>query len=335
MPEIERIIFDENRFDQKVLISNEDTIFRFHNDSNGVVKKEQLFKKIETLKNKEFVKVLSIGWSSSLENLEILPFFPNTVGLSLYGKNLKNLKGIENSKINNISILTDSNNGRTLDGLEKICLTNLEIRIVCKNDLEILKNCESLKVLRIEGSFDIDFQIFSGLKYLEDIILINRKIEEIKNLNCLKSIKEFDVSYCTKLKLFGNNNNAISNLHVQACNKLNLNSLCQFNNLQFLTLISLSNISDFNFITNLEKLRNISITASKLAKTNIDAIKNSNTLLEVFMNSKNKIIEEIGTFNKKILISNGDICFYKGEMIKFEEYQKHSEQIYKNIIGSS
>lgn len=319
--EFNHVYIDESKPDVEINLSLENTIVTFHNDDENEVNKEELFSIINNIPNKENVQVISIESSSSLENLKIASFFSNIKRLVLWGANLKNLSGIEDLKrLEEISIESKSNKKRKLDGIEHLGLSDLSVVVTNKKDLEIISKCDSLRFLKLEGAFDIDFRDFLQLSLLERMVLVNRRIEGISNLNCMKNLKKLEIAYCSKLTRFEENNENLEVLWVEACNRLNLNSITQLKNLTLLILMTQKNISDLNFVMNLHKLKDLIITATNLSSTNLGAIKASKSLEEVWLSANNKIIENIGKSNRNLLISNGDIHLKNGIEISFEEY---------------
>lgn len=316
---------DESNYNGNIEITPNIKIVSFNNFDYKEVFKEKLFAVVESLENRQNIEVLSIEWSSSLDDLEIVKYFPNIKRLILSGKNLKNISGIEALKnLSELLIETEKNNRRKIHGIEKLGLSSLSVDYALQSDLEIISKCTSLKFLRINGSVDIDFSFFSHLSLLEEISLVNRRIEEISNLNCMKNLRTLDIAYCSNLTRFGENNENIEVLWLQSCNRLNLDSITQLKNLSLLRMMSQKNISDLDFVSKLHKLKNLSITATNLNSTNLEALKNSKYLKDVWLSANDKIIEDIAKSNRNLLISNGDINFKNRKQISDDEYQRLS-----------
>jgi hypothetical protein len=285
--------------------------------------KNKLFKLLESLENRQNIEVLNIEWSSSLEDLEIVKYFPNVKRLILSGKNLKNTSGIEAlQNLNELLIETERNKRRKIYGIEKLGFSSLSVEYALQSDLEIISKCTSLKFLHLQGAIDIDFRVFSHLILLEEISLVNGRIVEISNLNCMKNLKTLDIAYCSKLTRFAGNNDNLEVLWVQSCNRLNLDSVTELNNLTLLRIMSQKNISDLDFVSNLHKLKTLSITATNLNSTNLEALKSTKSLKKVWLSANDKVIEHIGKSNRNLLISSGDINFKNGKQISDDEYQR-------------
>jgi hypothetical protein len=198
----------------------------------------------------------------------------------------------------------------------------LSIVVTGQSDLEIISKCTSLKFLRINGSVDIDFSFFSHLSLLEEMSLVNRRIEEISNLNFMKNLRTLDIAYCSKLTRFGENNENLEVLWLQSCNRLNFDSITQLKNLTRLVMMSQKNISDLDFVMNMHKLKDMSISGTNLNSTSLEALKTSKYLKDVWLSANDKVIEDIAKSNRNLLISNGDIKFNNGKQISDDEYQR-------------
>jgi hypothetical protein len=321
--ETNRIVIDESNYNVNIEITPNIKIVRFNNKDYKEVFKDKLFKLLESLENRQNIEVLNIEWSSSLDDLEIAKYFPTVKRLILSGKNLKNISGIEAlQNLNELLIETEKNNRRKIHGIEKLGLSSLSVDYVLQSDLEIISKCTSIKFLHLQGSFDIDFKVFSQLSLLEEMSLVNRRIEEISNINCMKNLRTLDIAYCSNLTRFGENNENIEVLWLQSCNRLNLDSITQLKNLTRLVMMSQKNISDLDFLMNMHKLKNMSISGTNLNSTNLEALKSTNSLKYVWLSVNDKIIEDIAKSNRNLLISNGDINFKNGKQISDDEYQR-------------
>jgi hypothetical protein len=321
--ERKEISIDESNYNGNIEITPNIKIFSFNNDEYQEVCKDKLLKLLESLENRQNIEVLVIDWTSSLDDLEIVKYFPNIKRLILSGKNLKKISGIEALKnLSELLIETEKNNRRKIHGIEKLGLSSLSVDYALQSDLEIISKCTSIKFLHLEGSFDIDFRAFSQLSLLEKMSFVNRRIEEISNLNCMKNLRTLDIAYCSNLTRFGGNNENLEVLWLQSCNRLNLDSITQLKNLSLLRMMSQKNISDLDFLSNLHKLKKLRITSANLNSTNLEALKTSKYLEDVWLSVNDNIIEDIGKSNSNLLISNGDINFNNGKQISDDEYQR-------------
>jgi len=319
------IVIDESNYNVNIEITPNIKIVWFNNDDYKEVCKEKLFPLLESLENRQNIEVIDVKWTSSFEDLKVITYFPNLKKLIVRGKKLKKFSGIENLiGLKELSIRTEGSKKRKINGIENLGISSLSIEAAGQSDLEIISKCTSLKYLRINGSIDIDFSFFSQLSLLEKMSLVNRRIEEISNLNCIKNLRTLDIAYCSKLTRFVENNENLEVLWIQSCNRLNFDSITQLKNLTRLVMMSQKNISDLDFVMNMHKLKNMSISGTNLNSTNLEALKSTKSLKSVWLSANDKIIEDIAKSNRNLLISNGDINFKNEKQISDDEYQRLS-----------
>jgi len=314
------LIINEAKMDFKHNILKDIKYICFENESKINPKTDLLFGKLKSLKFRDKIETLTIEYNSSLEDLNLLEFFPNVEKLLLYGSNIKNLKGIEKAKkIKYIIIETEKNRRRLIDGIENLHLDDLEIRVERREDIEVISNCLSLNRLTLRGSFDFNIQKFSNLK-ISELSFIGGRYLELNNLKILSNLRKIQLGYCSKLEAFGKDNDNIVDLDIESCNKLNFTSIGYLSNLEKISIRSQKKINDLEWIKPLGKLLELEITGTQINNIDFNPIIESKNLNKVWLSVSNKKIKEIGIANKNVKISNGDICISKGANISIHDF---------------
>lgn len=170
-----------------------------------------------------------------------------------------------------------------------------------------------------------EYSQLASLKCLKDVTVCNFPYEDLRifeknSLSRLQILRgkllKFDVSAdlvgvadCSNLSEFSDIR--VRKLEIDACKRLNLDSLENIKNLQQLTLRSQKEIQNFNFLKYLPDLKDLVVTANNLSKTDISKLYETKVPF-IFLGVKDSLIRDIAESNSSIVITNGSLTYNKG-----------------------
>jgi hypothetical protein len=116
---------------------------------------------------------------------------------------------------------------------------------------------------------------------------------------------------CTKLIRF--RRSRIDSLCLEACNRLELDTLGQVRGLTTLELVARRDIPSFDFIGRCPNLKKLVVSANALKQTDMRALHKTRTLQRVFLGMlKERAITDLAMANPHLVVTNGRVCYREG-----------------------
>jgi hypothetical protein len=120
----------------------------------------------------------------------------------------------------------------------------------------------------------------------------------------------------------------MESLMIEACNRLELETLPRVSGLRKLSLIAQRNIPALDWIGRCPSLQSLVITANPLTHADLSALCTSRHLKVAFLGSVSKArILQIAEQNPGLVVTNGDICFHDRRPVDVEEYYAEDERL--------
>ncbi len=114
----------------------------------------------------------------------------------------------------------------------------------------------------------------------------------------------------------------VRSLRVEKCKSLDLESIGALDGLEELIILSAPKLPDLAFLANCPKLKRLDIF-SALRGTNLDELERT-TIERVTIQIAAKQIEEVGTANPELAITNGSTCYIGGKPADhFKDFHGH------------
>ncbi|MDR7000098.1 Ig-like domain-containing protein [Neobacillus niacini] len=208
--------------------------------------------------------------------------------LSLDGKNIKNLEGLQYAvNLQSISLtnnaITDISPLGNLSNLTKLYLAGNQIQ-----DIKPLSNLQNLTDLQLVGNPILDLASLSSLTNLQILNLAAMKITNINSLSSLTNLKQLDISQNSIADVSPLNSLInLNDLNLSYNPLKDVNSISNLTNLERLVLINCG-ITDLSPIASLTKLRDLSIDSNKI--TDISPLGNLTNLVWLYLDN-NQIID--------------------------------------------
>ena len=169
---------------------------------------------------------------------------------------------------------------------------------------EALGLLKKLRSLFIVNYGEPDLGAFKHLK-LDSLRLIRGRFSSVTTTAKLAFFQS-----CSKLHEFSGGR--IEHLLLDGCHNVDLDSLHSVKGLTRLEVLGRKSFPHFKFLTRCKGLRELVVTASPLGKSDLKALEHATSLRRVFLSISDKLVARIGKANKRLLVTNADLTYYKG-----------------------
>lgn len=316
----ERITIVESSFDtdSSYEIGNADSI-TFTNYTGIDYDMTHFILKLSKTDGLESVKHVTIDYYSKLSDCEFVNSFPNLETLFLYGQHITSLDGISSlSKLRMVEYLPKSKR-HDISELSECKVSNLDIENYTNNDLEVIRNTDSIRELTLRKGVET-----SDIKFCnpncQSISFVNSKS---KTLNFSgTSIEDAWFCDCRKLEAIEGQNSMANNLVFEACKQFDYKSLRTFRNLKSVRVVSSSSPIDllaFKGIYSLERLTIASAKVSAFDEFCEEYDNNSLRELCIFRLSDEEL-KKISCKLPDCIVTNVTLTYKNGKIVQSERY---------------
>lgn len=311
------ILILDDAADQAVIPQGTKWIW-FENNKGRSVNHENLGKMLSEEKNIDFIEGVRICGSSQLRSLNVLRVFKNLKTLDINGGKLLDFEELKNlASLESLSILVPQARKCSLEFLPRLKLKHLAVKVKNKDDSKWIGQCNTLTRLSLVSWPLADFQLISELG-LEFFVASMCSNETCAGINT-ERLDRVEFGVCTRL-------NSFERLHcrkliINSCNRIALESL-QGSKLCTLKLQEQKVLSSFRFIKECNGLKDLAITATRITAKDFEFIIKSKSLRRVWLCPpvKGKEIRDISIQNPRVVITNGEECFFQGENYDLDKF---------------
>lgn len=253
----QELVLEESRFTEFSCIDAHYDSLSISNQLNEEVDAEALIGHLQKTEGIDRIKSLTIDYSSSLNNLNILQAFTNLRSLFIYGQYIKSLEGIEWFKKGEyIQIQTHRNRQRDLSLLHQAKVKHIDLYVERREDISAVAECKHLKTIDIYRSKVNDFSEWSKVS-VEKISFKSCKFVELGNLAVIPDLDDISVLGCRSLERFTGDNGNIKRVVVDGSKKLDLGTLKTFEDVEVLIINSCTQQMNLSEIRGLKYLKHI------------------------------------------------------------------------------
>jgi len=249
--------------------------------------------------------------------MSFIKSLPGLLSVSIYGKILHSLEGIEDFPGEIIIIDTGNNTKRNIDDISKTAIETLDIKWANTNDVIAIGRCKRLKRVRIANIPELYFDMWSNT-LLENIQIIGGKITEIKDTIRLTKLKILHCAACRKLERFNGDNSGVTGMIIDSCNKLDIITIFSFNNIEFIAIVDMKNEIPLSVFSQLPDLRELRIQGrSNVKYDTLQLNQQASKLQQIYIQSmKTNVAIEMSICNLNTSISNDHGTFLNGNIVK-------------------
>lgn len=283
------------------------------------------------------VRELVIDWTSRMASPAVIDLFPKASELRLKGPEIRSLDELLDApQVRNLTIGTHRSSRRNLEVLPKLRLEVLTLHIAKPSDVEYLSQCRALETLGLLKWRDADLTPIRevDLRYLE---VIGGAIQSAEGVNP-ERLLSVEFRLCTKLTSVAGI--CVRSLTLDACSRMELNTLGSVEQLRILRIQSMKLLDSFEFVRSCPDLCYLTVTATKI-DAELGPIVQSRSLRWVWLPAasvKSEQIRAMAAANRRLSVSNGDVSFIGGEPVTGEQYAvervKFLEQLRQSTSSS-
>jgi hypothetical protein len=181
--------------------------------------------------------------------------------------------------------------------------------------LERVKALDSLVIARYPADD------YSGLKHLKpDWLQLGRCAPGRFELSCTTALLQ---SYA-KLESFGPCR--VRNLVLDACHNVALETLSAVRGLRQLQLLG-CRFDSLEFVARCRGLKQLVITATSYTKLDLAPVLEQKGLKSLFLSAKDSVIEQLGKRAPRLVVTNGEFCFYRNRSVDPQEMYYSKEEV--------
>ena len=263
----------------------------------------------------ERIKRLTIGWSSSVEHLHFLQAFPGLETLILHGKCLLTLDGLQCFRGHSLEINTGDRRKRNINKITEARITSLALVWAKPDDLEAIERCKALKHITMSRCPRLPFERWRNIP-VESMHLIGGDLDELTDTVHLQQLRQLHCHDCRKLERFTGDNSRVHWMIIEACNRLDLQTLHTLPNLEYLTVVSMKNEVPFSAFATLPRLRKLSLQHCKVQFDILELTGMTVSLEELYVQwLKKDIAVELSAHNPGVLVTNGTWSYKNGNQL--------------------
>lgn len=304
---------DENADFRGVLIPDRVYWISLTNKSGEKIDERDLLAKLAKLKNIERVTCFTISYSSKVRDCSFLSAAKNLEALVIHGSSIESTKGIAGlKKLRYLEIDTGQNKRRNIEEIPQSCVTKLKLTCTNPQDLLAINGCCSLKELVLDKCPEFDPEILQDME-IERLTIMGGRFVEIGNLGKLKRLSNLHIAYCRKLERFTRGNENVRSLFVRSSNKLDLESIATFTNLELLRVYSCKKYCSLEFISQMKNLVTFIVDGCNGVIPPLNYKEALVHLRKIWVTSlSNEEVRVISEMNRNVIVSNGKSCYENG-----------------------
>lgn len=292
---------------------------RFENRTGLPVDEHQLRRVISCQRSRHAVDEVEVGWTSHLRSPWIAPLFRNARKVRLRGRRLEKLNGLETCpKMESLSFDVQQSKRCSLALLPHLRLRTLGLRVTKPEDIDDLAGVRPLEFLGITSWPLSDLSKLAPIAMRE----LRLNIGSVVFLRGVASerLEELWLMQCTKLVSAAGIR--VPYIRIHTCNKLDLNTLAGVEGLRALHLAEQKRVESFDFVRACTLLDHLWVTVNRITATDWQAIERHPRLRTVWLSDgvPDAAIVQMAQMNPKLLISNGEVYFYRGEAISNKDF---------------
>ncbi|MCX7806048.1 MAG: hypothetical protein N3A38_12780 [Planctomycetota bacterium] len=300
-----------------VLIEAPDDALIFENTKEIPVKRDALARFLDAMNNRELIRRMDIRETSTLESPWIVEWFPNLESLTIESVHMVSMEGLDrwrNPK--GLTIDTFGGGKRDIRGIERIGLKSLEIAIEKSADIDVLRQCRSIKGLWLRR------WPLRDLSAISDMALTRFSAVQgaLRSLDGLPSAADafVGVAICRFLANVGGIK--AKWLRIESCNRVELESIAEVSGLAVLELVHQKNISSLRFLDKCVGLERLYLICD-IPLDDLDRLLGLPALRKIFLATRGRksnmavkrLAEKAGS--RDLVIMDLNVCFEKGKQV--------------------
>lgn len=310
--EITTVVVDESRPRIDWKEKGPPECLQIKNPNGGEIRQERLRDAIERSGHAANITQLYIDYTSLTRSTWIVECLPNLIAVTLEGKHLRSLEDLTKLKQLRSLRVAIENKSHSMEVLTKLHLDYLSAQPQRPEHHIHIGSCRGVREMQLWSWKENDLSALRQLG-IRKLRLVRANCLELNGLKQTK-LQRLWLQDCSKILTLGIQK--ARTIELEACKRLDLNSLQSVKNLLSLTLRAVQRpMESVEFLSGCESLRILCITAMRLKKKDFTPIINSKSLRFVWLSAlKDSIAREIGEKNRKLVLCNGGVCMDRGEL---------------------
>jgi hypothetical protein len=260
------------------------------------------------------IKSLVIEPSSKLRNLAILKSFPALETLQLNGLHLRTLNGLEWFKHGRfLKIDTGKNRKRSIAKIAETPIARLSLHWANSEDLEAIGQSRTVRELLLSNCPKLSLERWRDVP-IETMSLFGGRLVELTDTASVGTLSKLTLFDCRNLERFRGNNDKVTWMVVQHCNRLDWPTIASYKGLEHLAVVGVKHELPLSAFAGLYRLKSLSLQQCKV-RIDITDLKLSAPQLEQFMiiGPKEAQLAELSNTNRDVVVSNGVVSYKNGE----------------------
>jgi len=267
---------------------------------------------LEAARWRNRVRYVEVALASNLANCQFMRFLPAAESLSLSGKRVQSIGGIElATKLWNLTVSGDKKNRIDLAALQASRVSSLRIENPRTEDIRSINQSKEINELHIlNGEFQ-EFAQLDSLK-LKSLGIAKSSLEEIDDLDKLAAVESLVIAGCRRLKSFTRDADNVANFRIESCPLFIADSIARLRKARRVWVLGCKSAFRFNALGALDELEELTIANTGVVVDDT-TISGFSRLRKLWISpAKEATIQKVSEQCPKARVCNGSATYIGG-----------------------